>query len=569
MTPRRYLVLIISSLACVLTFQHTQAENSGIDKLFCYRPSKAVQAETLQYDLAVYGGTPAGVTAAIQAAKLGRKVILISQNQHVGGMTSGGLTATDVGREESIGGLALEFYKRLGKLVDYSPSEAETLYRKMLDEAGASVIYGSFLKSVEMKDGRIGSITLETGKTIKASVFIDSTYEGDLLAAAKVSYRVGREPVSAYDEPLNGQWQNVSWHTVYQFCGLPVSPYVIPDDPKSGLLPGISADPYGKPGEGDYRVQAYNFRMRLSNKERKIPFPKPKDYDAGQYALLARFMKASPDIKWTLNYTVAPMTDGPVQMRNGDSNNAGSMSSNLVNGSHRWPDGTFEPRSFESLAAPRRGLSVPLSELYQLREKLFQDHLSYQQGYMYFLANDPQVSESLRERVNAFGLCPDEFKETGHWPHHLYVREGRRMVSEYVMTQHDCEAKTAAPDSVGLGSYNMDSHPCQRTVVKIDGKDVVRNEGAFGHKCKKPYPISYRAIVPRKSECTNLLVPVCLSSTHVAYGSIRMEPVFMILGQSAGMAASTAIEKKIPVQDLDYGKLKTKLLEAGQRLSAE
>jgi FAD dependent oxidoreductase len=523
----------------------------------------------MQYDIAVYGGTPAGVTAAIQASKLGKKVILISQNQHVGGMTSGGLTATDVGEEDSIGGLALEFYKRLGKLVDYSPSEAETLYLKMLDEAGATVMYDSFLKSIEMTAGRIGSITLETSKTIKASVFIDSTYEGDLLAAANVSYQVGREPVSAYDEPLNGQWQDVSWHTVYQFCGLPVSPYVIPDDPKSGLLPGISADPYGKPGNGDYRVQAYNFRMRLSNKEGKVPFVKPKDYDAGNYALLARFMKASPDIKWTLNYTVAPMTDGPVQMRNGDSNNAGSMSSNLVDGSHRWPDGTFEPVSFEKLPPPRRGLAIPLNELYQLREKLFQDHLSYQQGYMYFLANDPQVPEDLRKRVNTFGLCPDEFKKTGHWPHHLYVREGRRMVSDYVMTQNDCEAKTAAPDSVGLGSYNMDSHPCQRTVVKIDGKDVVRNEGAFGHPCKKPYPISYRSIVPKKSECTNLLVPVCLSSTHVAYGSIRMEPVFMILGQSAGMAANMAIENKIPVQDLDYGKLKTKLLEAGQRLSAE
>lgn len=566
MTPRRSLVLIMSSLVCVLTFHQTQAETSGNDKLFYYRPSEAGKPETIEYDLAVYGGTPAGVTAAIQAAKLGKKVILISQNQHVGGMTSGGLTATDIGKEDSIGGLALEFYKRLGKLVDHSPSEAETLYLKMLDEVGATVMYGSFLNSLQMGDDRIVSVTLESGKTIKASVFIDSTYEGDLLAAANVSYRVGREPASAFGESLNGQWQNVSWQTVYQFCGLAVSPYVNPEDSKSGLLQGISSDSYGKTGEGDYRVQAYNFRMRLSNKDGKIPFQKPKDYDASQYALLARFMHANPDIKWTLNYTVKPMTDGPVQMRNGDSNNAGSMSSNLVNGSHRWPDGTFEPVSFEKIPTPRRGLGIPLNELYQLRESLFQKHLSYQQGYMYFLANDPQVPESLRERVNAFGLCPDEFKETGHWPHHLYVREGRRMVSDYVMTQNDCEAKTAAPDSVGLGSYNMDSHPCQRTVVKIDGKDVVRNEGAFGHPCRKPYPISYRSIVPKKSECTNLLVPVCLSSTHVAYGSIRMEPVFMILGQSAGMAASMAIESRAAVQDVDYEKLKAKLLEAGQRL---
>lgn len=568
MTPHRVLTLTIM-LAFMTSMNLSQAENPTPSSLFYYRSVKVEKTETIECDIAIYGGTPAGVTAAVQAAKSGRKVVLISHNQHVGGMTSGGLTATDVGKKETIGGLALAFYQRLGKLVDYSPLEAETLYRKMLNETGASVLYGSFLESVEMRDGRIASITLETGKTIKASVFIDSTYEGDLLAAANVSYRVGREPMTAYGESLNGQWQDVSWHTVYQFCGLPVSPYVIPDDPKSGLLPGISADPYGKPGEGDYRVQAYNFRMRLSNKEGMVSFAKPEDYDAGRYALLARFMNASPDIKWTLNYTIAPMTDGPVQMRNGDSNNAGSMSSNLVNGSNRWPDGTFEPVSFEKLPPPRRGLAFPLNELYQLREKLFQKHLSYQQGYMYFLANDPQVPEELRKRVNTFGLCPDEFKETGHWPHHLYVREGRRMVSEYVMTQNDCEAKTSATDSVGLGSYDMDSHPCMRTVFKIDGKYIVRNEGAFGHKCKKPYPISYRSIIPMKSECENLLVPVCLPSTHVAYGSIRMEPVFMILGQSAGIAASMAIEEKIPVQDVNYEILKVKLLEAGQRLEAE
>ncbi|MES2982027.1 MAG: FAD-dependent oxidoreductase [Verrucomicrobiota bacterium] len=568
MTQPYFSILAMMSLAFTASVNSSPADTTPEKKLFYYRPTQAGKTETIECDVAIYGGTPAGVTAGIQAAKLGKKVVLITHNQHVGGMTSGGLTATDVGKEGSIGGLALEFYERLGKMVDYSPSEAEALYRKMLDEAGVQVIFGSFLKSVEMLDNRIGSITLETGKTCKATVFIDSTYEGDLLAAANVSYRVGREPVAAYGETLNGQWQDVSWHTVYQFCGLPVSPYVTPDDPKSGLLPEISADPYGKPGEGDYRVQAYNFRMRLSNKEGNIPFPKPKDYDAGRYALLARFMNASPDIKWTLNYTVLPMTDGPVQMRNGDSNNAGSMSSNLVNGSYRWPDGTFEPMSFEKLPPPRRGLIMPFGELYQLRETLFQEHLTYQQGYMYFLANDPQVPEGLRKRVNAFGLCPDEFKETAHWPHHLYIREGRRMVSDYVMTQNDCEAKTSAPDSVGLGSYNMDSHPCQRTVVNIDGKNVVRNEGAFGHKCNKPYPISYRSIVPKKSECMNLLVPVCLSSTHVAYGSIRMEPVFMILGQSAGIAASMAIENKISVQDVDYEKFKLKLLEVGQRLEA-
>ena len=546
-----------------------QADTLCKGGLYYYRPVAAEKPTTLECDIAIYGGTPAGVTAAIQAARSGQKVILISHNQHVGGMTSGGLTATDLGEKSSIGGLAMEFYHRLGKHVDYSPSEAESLYRKMLGEAGVKIIYDSFLKSVELSDGQLASITSESGKTIKANVFIDSTYEGDLLAAANVSYRVGREPSAAFGESLNGQWQAVSWHTVYQFCGLPISPYVKADDPKSGLLLGISAEPYGKPGEGDYRVQAYNFRMRISNKDGRIPFPKPKDYDASRYALLARFMHASQDIRWTLNYTTAPMTDGPVQLRNGDSNNAGSMSSNLVNGSNRWPDGTFEPASFANLPAPRRGLRVPLNTLYRLRETLYQEHLAYQQGYMYFLANDSQVPENLRKRVNAFGLCPDEFKATGNWPHHLYVREGRRMVSGYVMTQNNCESKTTANDSIGLGSYSMDSHPCQRTIVRENGKDIVRNEGAFGHKCPKPYPISYRSIVPKKDECKNLLVPVCLSSTHVAYGSIRMEPVFMILGQSAGMAASIASRKNIPVQDVNYETLKQHLLDAGQRLQAD
>jgi hypothetical protein len=263
------------------------------------------------------------------------------------------------------------------------------------------------------------------------------------------------------------------------------------------------------------------------------------------------------------------MTDGPVQMRNGDSNNAGSFSSNNVNGSNFWPDGTFEPVNFTELPPPRRGLRMPLNELYQLRETIFQDHVTYQQGYMHFLANDPQVPEALRARVNQFGLDPAEFAATGHWPHALYVREGRRMVSDYVMTQANCELKRVAEDSIGLASYPMDSHPCQRVVVERDGVVTVRNEGAFGHGGHKGYPVSYRAIVPKKSECANLFVPVCLSSSHVAFGSIRMEPVYMILGQSVGVAAAMAIDGKIAVQDVDYPELSAKLRELGQILAPE
>jgi len=487
---------------------------------------------------------------------------LVSNNGFVGGLTSGGLTAVDWGAKRTIGGIAREFFDRARPL---NPSVAERTFLKMLAEAGVEVLLDRFLTAVEMKEGKLVSITLETGETITAKVFVDGTYEGDLLAAANVSYTVGREPRSAYNESLGGQWQQVSWKGVYQFCGLPISPYVKPGDPKSGLLPEISSEPYGKPGEGDHRVQAYNFRMHLTKARDKIAFPKPDGYDADRYALLARFLNIDPRPRWTLNYTTKPMTDGPVQMRNGDSNNAGSFSSDYVGGCHRWPDGTYSPENFSTLRPPRRGLPVPLHELYELRERIYQDHVAYQQGLMYFLANDKQVPKELHARVNAWGLPPREFKGSGHWPHHLYVREGRRMVSDYVMVQANCENKRMVKDSVGIASYAMDSHFCQRVVVQKNGVTTVRNEGGFGHHVK-PYAVSYRSIVPREEECRNLLVPLCLSSSHVAYGSIRMEPVFMILGQSAGTAAVMAIDEGIVVQDVDYTKLKARLLADKQKL---
>ncbi len=341
---------------------------------------------------------------------------------------------------------------------------------------------------------------------------------------------------------------------------------MVADDPSSGLLPEISADRPGVSGEGDHRVQAYNFRMYLSDKEGRVPFPKPNGYDPARYGLLGRFLNADPRVQWTLNYTTKPMTDGPVQMRNGDSNNAGSFSSDYIGGSHRWPDGTYQPVSFSEQPPPRRGPTMPFRELYKLREKIFQDHVSYQQGLMYFLANDPQVPKELQARVRRFGLDPIEFKESGNWPHQLYVREGRRMVSDYVVTQADCESKRTAEDSIGLAAYMMDSHFCQRAVVEEDGRTTVRNDGNFNLKCPKPYPVSYRSIVPKKEECENLLVPVCLSASHVAYGSVRMEPVFMILGQSAGTAAAMAIDKKVLLHDLDYGELSKKLEADGQIL---
>lgn len=532
-----------------------------------YRQSKAGKPTVSECEVAVYGGTPSGVAAAIQSARMGRKTLLLSFNRHVGGMTSGGLTGTDVGKKESIGGLALAFYTRIGRISGFNPAAAESLYLEMLKEAGVTMLFDCHLDAVEMRDNRIVSITMESAETIKADVFIDATYEGDLMAAAKVSYCVGREPKSAYNETLAGQWQQVAWKNTYQFCRLPISPYLKADDPSSGLLPEISPDKPGAPGEGDYRVQAYNFRMQLSNREGRISFSKPIGYDPARYGLLARFLNFDTNLVWTLGYAVKPMTDGPVKLKNGDCNNAGSFSTDYVGGNYCWPDGTYEPVSFATLPPPRRGLPVPFRDLYALRERIFQDHVSYQQGLMYFLANDPQVPKELQERVQRFGLDPDAFKETGNWPHQLYVREGRRMVSDYIMTQANCESTRTVEDSVGLASYPMDSHFCQRVVVEENGRKTVRNEGGFGGvKAPKPYPVSFRSIVPKQEECANLLVPVCLSATHVAYGSIRMEPVFMILGQSAGAAASLAIENKVPVQSVDYGKLKKRLRADGQRL---
>lgn len=531
-----------------------------------YWPVPAALPRVVKADVAVYGGTPGGVAAAVQAAKMGRDVVLLSFNRHVGGMTSGGLTASDLGKRESIGGLANEFYKRLGKTTAFRPSEAEALYLAMLQESKVRVLLERRLASVQMEGTRILSATMENGETIEAAVFLDTTYEGDLMAAANVSYRVGRESAKTYDESCAGVWYMGSWLNVYQFCRLPIDPFVKEGDPASGLLPEIASEPPGTLGDGDSKVQAYNFRMFLSDGPDRIPYPKPNGYDAKRYGLLARFVNCDPRIEWRLTYTVAPMTDGPVQLRRGDCNNAGSFSTDYVGGSYRWPDGVYQAGSSPGEIPVRRGLQMPLGELYELRERIFQDHVNYQQGLMYFLANDPVVPEALRDKMNRFGLDPGEFAATGFWPHQLYVREARRMASDYVMTQHNCESKTTAADSVGLASYPMDSHFCQRVAVVEHGRNAVRNEGGWTKSCPRPYPVAYRAIVPTKSQCSNLLVPVCLSASHVAYGSIRMEPVFMILGQSAGAAAALATAAQCAVQDVSYAALRQRLLEDGQQL---
>lgn len=497
---------------------------------YYYDLPPASPPQTLRVDVCVYGGTPGGVGAAVQARRMGKTAALAVFRRHVGGLTSAGLTAVDLGRKESIGGLAAEFLNRLGRWTGFRSADAEEVFRAMLSEADVPVYFEHRLARVEKREGRIVALEFENGNRIEAKMFIDATYEGDLFARTGVSYHVGREDNSVYGESLNGY--NIARLHQFRFA---VDPYRTPGEPTSGLLPGISPEPPRAKGSGDKWVQAYNFRMWLATAAEGLPLPKPAGYDRDTYALLLRYLLTAPsDFDWDFTYR-----HGPIKLNLGDCNNAGPFSTDFIGGSSDWPEAD-----------------------YPTRERIFQAHVTYQQGLMWFLAHDEAVPEKVRARVLAFGLPRDQFVETGGWPHELYVREGRRMKSDYVMTEHDCLGRRVASDSVGLASYGMDSHHTSRVVV--DG--VVRAEGDLQWNVPAPYPVSYRSLVPRQEECQNLLVSVCVSSTHIAYGSIRMEPVFMILGQSAGTAAALAIDADVPVQQVNYTALRERLQRDGQIL---
>ncbi|MEA3209755.1 MAG: hypothetical protein QOE70_2812 [Chthoniobacter sp.] len=495
-----------------------------------YEVPAAQPAQTIRVDVCIYGGTPGGVGAAVQARRMGKTAALSVFRRNVGGMTAAGLTAVDLGRKESIGGMAAEFLDRMGKWSGFRPSAAEKTFRAMLDEAGVSVFFEHRLKDVVKEGNRLTAVTFENGNRIEAKMFIDATYEGDLFARAGVSYFVGREDNATYGETVNGFYLAKT----HQFR-FPVDPYRIPGDPKSGLLPGISPEPPRPAGTGDKLVQAYNFRMWALGADEGTPWPKPQGYNRDDYALLLRYLTtAPPDFDWDFTYKY-----GPLKLNRGDCNNAGPVSTDFLGGSNEWPEAD-----------------------HATRERIFQAHVTYQQGFLWFLANDDAVPEKVRAFTRKFALPKDEFIDTGGWPHELYVREGRRMISGYVMTEHHCVGKEVAEDSVGLASYTMDSHHCQRVIV--DG--VVKGEGNVEEKVPRPYPVSYRAIVPKEEQCANLLVPVCLSSSHMAYGSIRMEPVFMLLGQSAATAAAQAIDAGVAVQKVDYAGLRARLLTDKQVL---
>ena len=517
-------------------------------------------------DVVVYGNTSAGVIAAVQAAKMGKSVILVGPDRHLGGLTAGGLGYTDSGNTKAVGGLAREFYGRVyqhynaesawrwQKLLDFKnegqgsrsrvdseqtmwtfePHVAEAVFEAWLAEYGVPVFRNEWLdreKGVAKKDGRIVSATMLSGRTFTAKVFIDATYEGDLMAAAGVSYHVGREANSVYGEKWNGVQLEAYKHHRHYFMSQ-TSPYKIPGDPRSGVLPYVSTEPPGKTGDGDRRVQAYCFRTCLTrHAPNRVPFPKPEGYDPSNYELLLRdLLTGRKDFFEKFDMIPNLKTD---------TNNHGAFSSDFIGMNYDYPDAS-----------------------YARRREIIRAHEAYQKGYYYFVANDPRVPAFIREEMAQWGLAADEFRDNGNWPHQIYVREARRMIGEHVMTEHDTLNKTQVESPVGMGSYTLDSHNCQRYIT-ADG--FVQNEGDVGVGTKGPYRISYGSIVPKRSECRNLLVPVCVSSSHIAFGSIRMEPVFMILGQSAATAAAQAIDEGKAVQEIGYGRLRERLLADGQR----
>jgi len=503
----------------------------------------ALGAAAQTYDLAVYGATAAGVTTSVSAARAGLKVVLLEPGAHVGGMASGGLQRTDVGRREVIGGMALELYFRAGVHYDtmrylqdvswfMEPHVAEAIFRDMLREAGVQLLLHHRLREkngVRKAGAALQKIIIENGTAIRAKIFADATYEGDLMARAGVSYTWGRESAGQYGEPLAGVRERTPMH---QFAVR-----ISGRDEHGNLLPEISPEPLAAPGTADRKVQAYNFRLVLSDDPaNQVPYPKPKHYDPKRYELLARLIEAyqkKAGHPLRMNEFFLP---ADIPNHKADFNNYGAFSTDYIGRSWDYPNASY---------ARRAGI--------------WEDHVEYTKGLLWFFAHDPRVPEPLQDEVNRWGLSRDEFSDTDHWPHQLYIREARRMIGEYVMTQKDIQTDRAKPDPIGMGSYNSDSHNIQRVLTP---GGFVMNEGDMQVPVE-PYQIPYRMITPKRAEATNLLVPVCFSASHVAYSTLRMEPQYMIIGQAAGIAAKMAIQSGKAVQEIDTAMLTQTLRSEG------
>jgi hypothetical protein len=519
-------------------------------------------------DVIVYGGTSSAVTTAVQVKRMGRSVIIVSPDIHIGGLSSSGLGYTDTGNKEVIGGLAREFYHllyehymkpeswRWQKQSDFGnkgqgtpaidgefrtmwlfePHVAEEAFEKMITDNKLVVYRNTWLdreNGVIKKEGKIVSIKTLDGNVFTGKIFIDATYEGDLMAAAGVSYATGREGSAQYGEEWNGVQVGDFPVKHHDFDGLKISPYKIPGKPESGLLPRISSVPPGNRGDADKRLQAYCYRTCLTdNPDNKVPFMKPEGYDSTQYELLIRIYDAG----WRGTFNKFD----PIPNMKLDVNNHGPFSFDNIGMNYDYPDATYERR-----------------------REMIKEHTTYQKGLLYFIANDPRVPEEVRKEMSRWGYSRDEFPDNNYWPYNIYVREARRMVSDFVMTENEVLSKKEVTHSIGMGSYNLDSHNTQRYVTP---EGFTENEGDIEHPTPNPYRIDLGSILPKRNECSNLLVTVCVSSSHIAFGSIRMEPVFMILGQSAGTVAAMSLNKKMEMHDLTYDEIREKLLADGQVL---
>lgn len=492
-----------------------------------------VSAAVHEADVCVYGGTSAGVIAAYSTAMSGKSVVLIEPGSHLGGMSSGGLGYTDIGNKFVVTGLARDFYRRIGSHYGqleqwvFEPSVAEAIFDDYIARAGIDVLYGRAVDRAVVRGGHIEEITLadmtaggDDGDVVRAREYIDCSYEGDLMARSGVSYTVGREDNATYGERYNGVQVPERNH---QFRD-PVDPYVVPGDASSGLLWGINPGGVEAQGTGDRKVQAYCFRICLTDSvANMIPITRPQDYDPMRYELLARLMEVTPEPTLDKFFIWSRMPGSKT-----DINNRGGFSTDMIGANWDYPDADYSRRAV-----------------------IVKEHENYTKGLLYFMGHDSRVPLNVRAEMLRWGYPADEYVDNGHWSPQLYVREARRMVGETVMTEAHCIGEKVAGDPVGWAAYTMDSHNCDRTV--IDGRVV--NEGNVEVGGFPPFPISYRSIVPRCGEADNLLVPVCLSASHIAYGSIRMEPVFMVLAQAAAIAACEAIDSGCPVQAVDAGKV--------------
>lgn len=545
--------------------------------------TSAFATEVIEADVCIYGGTSGGVAAAVQAARMGKSVVIAEPGRHLGGMTSGGLSAVDIGDPRSVGGISREYFTKLAATVGVElawdkvftpvgggpatggayaiePHKAEEVYTQMAQEAGVKVHFKARLAKVNKKGARITEFVTEDGTIFRAKMFLDTTYEGDLMAKTGVSYTLMREGNAKYGETYNGIYYDEKYkprtgHLVPGETGrvtggqgvwdrdFPLDPYVVKGEPKSGLLPLIQEGEPGTPGEPAPGVQAYCFRLCLSvDPANSIAITPPPDYDPNRYEIVARFIEAclangdDMDLRWFSKHDALPNQKWDF--------NTATFGGNMPGASHEWPEAS-----------------------YARRDEIAKEHENYHRGLLHFLATDARVPEKVRKDMKRFGLPKDEFTDNGGWPHQIYVREARRMVSDLVLTEHHTFGREIAPKSMGLGSYGTDTHEIRRIVkdgvVTREGK-TAGGRGGFG-----PYQIGYDAIVPKQSECENLFVTFALSASHTAFSSIRMEPVFMVTSQSAATAAVMAIEDQVPVQKLDYKKLRARLLKDGQVLDGD